>query len=139
MDKCIFCSIISGDLPSYKLYEDSLFIAILNIYPASRGHALIIPKRHTPDIFNLTDAEAKAQGLLALHLSKSIRDNLKPQGLNLLQNNGSCAGQEIFHFHLHLIPRYENDHVKISMAPLAQTPDILKETAELLKLKKVFS
>lgn len=107
-DNCIFCKIIAGEIPSRTIYEDNDFKVILDVNPASKGHALILPKIHCADLYEIDgDLLAKAAKLakkLAMHMSEV----LDCDGLNLLQNNGEVAGQTVFHFHMHLIPRYKS-------------------------------
>lgn len=105
---CIFCKIASGEIPSNTIYEDDEFRVILDLAPASKGHALILPKEHYADIYEI-DAELAGRAMklakkLAMHMTKA----LSCDGFNLLQNNHEVAGQTVFHFHMHLIPRYRN-------------------------------
>jgi len=106
---CIFCKIINRELPSYTIFEDELFVAFLDISPASDGHVLIVPKRHIQDIYGLTEEESAALMPLAQKIAGKINSTLSPDGLNILQNNGKAAGQDVFHYHLHVIPRYSGD------------------------------
>lgn len=105
---CIFCKLASGEIPTNTIYEDEVFRVILDASPASKGHALIIPKDHYADLYEIDEEVAgKAMKLakkLAIHMTKA----LECDGFNLVQNNGEVAGQTVFHFHLHLIPRYKN-------------------------------
>lgn len=110
-ENCIFCKILKGDIPSAKLYEDEEFAIILDVGPASFGHALILPKEHYANIFEMPEELlAKAVALAKVWGEKLVKA-LNADGLNLVQNNGLAAGQTVFHYHLHLIPRYENDGV----------------------------
>ena len=110
-ENCIFCKILNGDIPSAKLYEDEEFAIILDVGPASFGHALILPKEHYANVFEMPEELlAKAVSLAKVWGEKLVK-GLNADGLNLVQNNGLAAGQTVFHFHLHLIPRYENDSV----------------------------
>ena len=112
-DDCIFCKIASGDIPSYCLYEDNIFKVVLDIEPSSNGHGLIIPKSHSDNLFMLEE-EAAANALsIAKKVASAMMEVLGCDGMNLLQNNGEAAGQTINHFHIHLIPRYKNDSIKI--------------------------
>ena len=105
---CIFCKIIAGEIPSRTIYEDDEFKVILDISPASKGHALLIPKEHYADLFHI-DEEVVARAMkLAKKIGAHMTEVLGCDGFNLLQNNGEVAGQTIFHFHMHLIPRYVN-------------------------------
>lgn len=109
MDDCIFCKIANGQIPSKTLYEDESFRVILDLGPATRGHALILPKEHAANLYELPDDTAGAVMRLAKKMACTMRDKLHCDGLNLMQNNGETAGQTVGHFHLHVIPRYLND------------------------------
>ncbi len=109
-DDCIFCKIANGEIPSATLYEDDDFRVILDLGPASKGHALILPKEHYPNLYELPDELAEKVILLAKRMIVKMTEVLKCDGFNVVQNNGACAGQTVFHFHMHLIPRYEDDH-----------------------------
>ena len=108
-DNCIFCKIANGDIPSKMLYEDEEFKVILDLGPATKGHALILPKNHYHDLYDLPDETAGKVMLLAKKMAMHMTEKLKCDGFNLVQNNGEAAGQTVFHFHLHLIPRSEED------------------------------
>ena len=107
---CIFCEIIKGNIPSYKIYEDDLCIAFLDISQATIGHTLIVPKQHFENIFELDENVMGHLGKIVVKLSKKLKETLNLSALNVLNNNGANAGQTVNHFHIHLIPRYnEND------------------------------
>ena len=106
---CIFCKIAAGEIPSKTIYEVETFRVILDINPATRGHALIIPKEHYANIYELPEDTAAAAMVLAKKLASHIAEALTCDGFNIIQNNGEIAGQTVFHFHMHLIPRYEDD------------------------------
>lgn len=108
MADCIFCKIIAGEIPSYTIYEDGEFKVFLDINPASKGHALIVPKVHYADLYDIDEEVAARAMKLAKKLATRMTKVLGCDGFNLLQNNNEAAGQTVFHFHLHLIPRYEN-------------------------------
>ncbi len=114
MSDCIFCKIIEGKIPSYKLYEDKNFIVILDRFPSALGHTLIIPKVHVRDIFELDPELAGELFSLATKIAKALKATVNPEGLNILQNNGAVASQTVMHFHMHLIPRYSDDKICIS-------------------------
>ena len=116
-DNCIFCKIAAGDIPSATLYEDEDFKVILDIEPASKGHALIIPKEHYANLYELEDDLAAKAFVLAKKMITKLTDILVCDGYNVLQNNGPAAGQTVFHFHMHLIPRYVDDGQKINWVP----------------------
>ena len=113
-NECIFCKIIKGDIPSFKVYEDEIFIAILDRFPASKGHTLIIPKNHHKDIFELPQREAEAIYPLAKNLASKIKERFDADGINIVQNNGEAAGQTVDHFHLHIIPRKNKDEIIVN-------------------------
>ena len=107
-DNCIFCKLASGEIPTNSIYEDDMFRVILDAAPASKGHALIIPKKHYANIYEI-DTEAAGEAMkLAKKMAAHMTEKLKCDGFNLLQNNGEIAGQTVFHFHLHLVPRYKD-------------------------------
>lgn len=114
---CIFCKIAKGEIPSATLYEDEDFRVTLDVGPASLGHTLILPKQHYADIFELPDDLAAKVFPLAKKVAKALKQGLNLEGLNVLQNNGSLAGQTVYHFHLHLIPRYQGDKVGLLWKP----------------------
>lgn len=105
---CIFCKIISGEIPSNTIYEDDEFKVILDASPATKGHALILPKEHWEDIYEIDEEAAGRVMMLAKRLTIYMTDVLSCDGFNLLQNNHEVAGQTVFHFHMHLIPRYKD-------------------------------
>ena len=127
MENCIFCKIIGGEIPSNTIYEDDEFKVILDASPASKGHALILPKEHYADIYEIDEKTAGHAMQLAKKLAKHMTDVLKCDGFNIVQNNGECAGQTVFHFHMHLIPRYEGDNQHILWKPTEVTQDELEE------------
>lgn len=107
MTECIFCKIIEGTIPSVKVYEDENVLAFMDIVPVTKGHVLLIPKTHRENIYDLTAEEAAQLFSVVPKIANAIKDEFKPAGMNLLQNNGAYAGQAVFHSHLHLIPRYD--------------------------------
>ena len=112
-NNCIFCKIAAGEITSATLYEDDDFRVILDIEPASKGHALILPKEHYADLYELDDAVAAKALVLAKKMVTKLTDILGCDGYNIVQNNGTAAGQSVFHYHMHLIPRYKDDTVDI--------------------------
>ena len=119
MDNCIFCKIISGDISSATLYEDEEFIVLLDRFPGSLGHTLIIPKDHSKDIFDIDAKKAGRLFTLAVKIANVLKSALGCENLNVLQNNGELAGQTVHHFHLHLIPRKASDNIDIKWTPLS--------------------
>ena len=111
-DNCIFCKLANGQIPTNSIYEDDDFKVILDASPATKGHALILPKEHYADIFEIDENVLAKAAKLAKKIMTREKDVLKCQGYNLVQNNGEVAGQTVFHFHMHLIPRYADDDNK---------------------------
>ena len=114
---CIFCKIANGEIPSKTLYEDEDFRVILDLGPAAKGHALLIPKEHAANLYELPDETAAKVLVLAKKLAVQMTEKLHCDGFNLVQNNGEVAGQTVHHFHLHLIPRYADDGQNINWVP----------------------
>lgn len=125
-DDCIFCRIANGEIPSKAVYEDDSFRVILDVGPATKGHALILPKNHYADLYELPDEEAEKVIVLAKKMAAKLKEKLNCDGLNLVQNNGEAAGQTVFHFHLHLIPRYREDGQTLGWKPMESTPEELE-------------
>lgn len=113
MSNCIFCRIVSGDIPSSVVYEDEDFKAIMDIAPASRGHVIILAKKHFDNLYALEDDVAAKVLIVARKIAFAMKEELGCDGINLLQNNGVAAGQTVFHLHFHLLPRYKDDNVEI--------------------------
>ena len=132
-DDCIFCKIASGEIPSTSVYEDEDSKVILDISPASRGHALILPKLHYDNAYEMDEAFAAKVFPLAVKMSKAMKKALNCDGFNILQNNEEAAGQTVFHFHVHLIPRYAGDDVQIASKPHETTKEEQEEVASLIK------
>lgn len=133
MSDCIFCKIANGEIPSATLYEDEDFRVILDLGPASKGHALILPKAHAANIYEISDDMAAKAMILAKKMATKMTEALKCDGFNIVQNNGEPAGQTVFHFHIHLIPRYEGDQVGITWKPGTLTDEVKNEILEKLK------
>ena len=132
---CIFCKIANGEIPSTTLYEDDDFRVILDMGPAARGHALLLPKEHYTNLFELDDELAAKALVTAKKVASRLKDALGADGFNLVQNNGEAAGQTVFHFHMHLIPRYKDDGAGISWTPGSATPEEMAEVKRLFDEK----
>lgn len=113
-ENCIFCKLAGGEIPTATLYEDEDFRVILDANPAAKGHALIIPKEHYANLYELDDELAGKVLVLAKKMITKLTDILGCDGYNIVQNNGEAAGQTVFHFHMHLIPRFKNDGVGVT-------------------------
>lgn len=116
-ENCIFCKIANGEIPSKTIYEDEDFRVILDLGPATRGHALVLPKSHADNLYELPDEIASRLLPVAKKVAAKMQEKLQCDGLNLVQNNGETAGQTVMHFHLHMIPRYEKDGQEINWVP----------------------
>ena len=133
MDNCIFCKIASGEIPAATLYEDDLFRVILDLGPASKGHALILPKNHYANLYEIPDELVGKAMVLDKKMFTALKEALGCDGLNVVQNNGEAAGQTVFHFHMHLIPRYQDDQVGLSWTPGTLTDEMKAEVLEKVK------
>lgn len=133
-ENCIFCKIANGEIPSKTLYEDEEFRVILDLGPATKGHALILPKDHFANLYELPDETAAKVMKLAKKMASSMTEKLSCDGFNLVQNNGEPAGQTVFHFHMHLIPRYQDDgqKIKIGWTPGKPSQDELEEIRKII-------
>ena len=110
---CIFCKIANGEIPAKTLYEDEEFRVILDLAPATKGHALILPKSHYKNLYELPDETAAKVMKLAKKMATTMTEKLGCDGFNIVQNNNEVAGQTVFHYHMHLIPRYQGDKVNM--------------------------
>ena len=129
---CIFCKIANGEIPSKTLYEDDNFRVILDLGPATKGHALILPKEHYANLYELPDDIAGETMKLAKKMVSKMTERLECKGFNLVQNNGDLAGQTVFHFHVHMIPRYQADRQKIGWKPQEVTQEELEEIKNII-------
>jgi len=133
VENCIFCKIASGEIPATTLYEDQDFRVILDLGPASKGHALILPKEHYANIYEIPEELAGKAMILAKKMANVLTRALKCDGFNIVQNNGEPAGQTVFHFHMHLIPRYEGDQVGLTWNPGSLTEEDKEEILSKVK------
>ena len=132
-ENCIFCKLANGEIPTATLYEDEDFRVILDASPASKGHALILPKEHYANLYELDDEVAAKALVLAKKMITKLTDLLGCDGYNIVQNNGEAAGQTVFHFHMHLIPRYQGDGVELTWKPGSLTDEDRDEILAKLK------
>lgn len=131
-DDCIFCKLANGIIPTNSIYEDEDFNVILDAAPATKGHALILPKEHADNLYELPEETAAKVMLLAKKLATHMTEKLGCDGFNLVQNNGTVAGQTVFHFHMHLIPRYKEDGQHIAWEPQEVDGERQKQIKDLL-------
>lgn len=129
---CIFCKIATGEIPSKTLYEDDDFRVILDLGPATKGHALVLPKEHYTNLYELPEETAGEVMKLAKRMVTKMTERLGCEGFNLVQNNGDLAGQTVFHFHMHMIPRYQADGQKIGWKPQEITSEELEEIRSMI-------
>lgn len=133
MENCIFCKLANGEIPTTTLYEDDDFRVILDMGPAAKGHSLILPKSHAANIYEIDEALAGKAMVLAKRMASRMVPALKADGINIVQNNGEVAGQTVFHFHMHLIPRYEGDGSGFGWKPGKLTDEVRDEVVAALK------
>ena len=130
---CIFCKIIHGDIPSFRVYENEETFAFMDINPANDGHVLVIPKEHARDVHRISDAAIAATVVTAKKVATAVEQTLAPDGLNLLQCNGPAAAQSVFHFHMHVLPRLEGDDLKLNWGPKPGDMDAIGRLAERIR------
>ena len=126
---CIFCKIVAGELPSETIDSDEHTVAFMDISPATRGHALVIPREHYPNLLEIPDAEIERTMLAARRLAARMQQTLEPDGFNILNSCGSAAWQTVFHFHVHVVPRYDDDPLKLPWVPSAGDPEEIARVA----------
>lgn len=131
-DDCIFCKLANGDIPTNTIYEDNDFRVFLDAAPATKGHCLIVPKEHFDNLEELSDDVASKVFPLAKKMMKLLKEKLDWDGFNVVQNNGEVAGQTVFHFHTHLIPRYIDDGQNLNMKPSSPKEGELEEVLNLI-------
>ncbi|WP_117170832.1 HIT family protein [Paraliobacillus sediminis] len=130
---CIFCKIVSGEIPSSKVYEDDAVYAFLDLSQVTKGHTLVIPKKHTKDIYETSDEIAGDLFARVPKIAKGIKETFQPLGINMLSNTGEAAGQSVFHLHMHLIPRYGKED---GFNPLWKTNGDAYSQDDLLTISK---
>jgi histidine triad (HIT) family protein len=130
---CLFCKIVAGELPSQKVAEDERTLTFMDISPATRGHALVIPKEHAANLLEIDPDELAAVARAAQRLAQRIPQRLGADGVNLLNSCGSAAWQTVFHFHIHVIPRYTDDPLKLPWTPASGDPGEIAEAASALR------
>jgi histidine triad (HIT) family protein len=131
MPDCIFCRIVRGDLPAYRVFEDEATLAFMDIFPVTDGHVLVIPKSHCADVFDASEEALRAVASAAHRVAAAIRAALAPAGLMVFQLNGAAAGQTVFHYHMHLMPRRPDEPLALH-SRVPGRPERLAEVAALL-------
>jgi histidine triad (HIT) family protein len=132
-EDCIFCMVLRGEIPSEQIYEDEHAVAVLDINPWTRGHAVVFPRKHAKDLFEIEDDELQHVAVAAKRVAAKVRDTLDCDGVNLLQSNGRAAWQTIFHLHVHVIPRYDDDPLELPTHPQRAEPEELAEVAAVIR------
>jgi len=135
MPDCLFCRIVAGELPSTRVYEDERVVAIMDIFPATRGHVLVIPRTHAADLRDVAPADLAAAAEGAQLLARRAFERLGADGVTVMQSNAAAAWQTVFHYHVHVIPRYEGDPLVLPWTPGGEPadPTALEETAALYR------
>lgn len=132
-DDCLFCKIVAGELPATIVDSDERTVAFMDINPGTRGHALVIPRTHARDLHEIGAEDLHACAVAAQRLAGKARDNLGADGVNLLNSCGAAAWQTVFHFHIHVIPRYDDDPLRLPWVPGPGDPDEIAAVAERLR------
>src|ERR1700728_371187 len=131
---CIFCKIVAGELPASIVDEDERTISFMDISPATRGHALVIPRAHTADLLSIDPEELAAVTVAARRLAIRMKERLGADGINLINSCGAAAWQTVFHFHVHVIPRYEGDPLRLPWVPAPGDPGDIAAAAAMIEL-----
>jgi histidine triad (HIT) family protein len=129
---CLFCKIAAGDIPSTRVYEDERTIAFMDINPGSRGHLLVIPRTHSTDLLEIEAVDLEAVARTAQVMARRVKDKLSADGVNLINSCGARAWQTVFHFHMHVIPRYDGDTLRLPWQPAPGDRDDIAAAARAL-------
>jgi histidine triad (HIT) family protein len=132
-EDCLFCKIVAGEIPAQKIDEDEHTIAFMDISPWTRGHALVIPREHTPNLYEIPDDELARTAAAAKRLARRMKERLGCDGINLINSCEPAAWQTVFHFHIHVIPRYEDDPLRLPTRPEEGDPEEIAKVAEELR------
>ena len=130
---CIFCQIVSGDFPATFVHQDERTVAFMDINPSVRGHVLVVPRAHSTDLHDIDPEDLAACMRTAKQLAAKIMENLEADGINILQNTGRAAGQAVFHFHIHVIPRRADDGIRSPLSPRPGDPKEIEEAAAAIR------
>jgi histidine triad (HIT) family protein len=133
MEDCLFCGIVAGDVPAQIVDSDEHTVAFMDINPATRGHALVVPRRHSTDLMDVPDEDLAGTIAAARRLARRMDETLEPDGFNILNSCRPAAWQTIFHYHLHVIPRYEDDPLKLPWIPRGAEADEIAAVAESIR------
>jgi histidine triad (HIT) family protein len=130
---CLFCGIVAGDVPAQIVDSDEHTVAFMDINPATRGHALVVPRTHAADLFEISDEDLERTTVAARRLARRMKDALNPDGFNILNSCGAAAWQTVFHFHLHVVPRYKDDPLELPWVPQPGDPDEIAAIAQQVR------
>ena len=130
---CVFCKIVAGEVPAQRVDEDEHTVAFMDLNPWTRGHALVVPRNHTPNLYEIDDEELARVNAAARRLALRMRERLGCDGINVLNSCEPAAWQSVFHFHLHVIPRYDDDPLELPTRPHEADPDTLEQLADTLR------
>jgi histidine triad (HIT) family protein len=133
MADCLFCGIVEGSIPSETIDSDERTVAFMDINPATRGHALVVPRAHSADLLEISDEDLTATVFAARRIAGRMKDTLQADGINLINACGAAAWQTVFHFHVHVVPRYEDDPLQLPWVPKPGNPDEIAATAAKLR------
>ena len=134
MSECLFCGIVEGSIPGQIVDSDDHTVAFMDIAPATRGHALVVPRRHSADLLEIDPADLEATTRAARRLARRAKEALGADGINLVNACGAAANQTVFHFHIHVLPRYEDDAIELPWIPAPGDPDELAAVADALRV-----
>jgi histidine triad (HIT) family protein len=130
---CLFCGIVAGSIPSQMIDSDERTVAFMDINPATAGHALVVPREHSADLLEISSEDLTATALAAQRLAGRMKEVLDADGINLINACGAAAWQNVFHFHIHVVPRYEDDPLKLPWVPEPGNPDEIAATAAVIR------
>jgi histidine triad (HIT) family protein len=126
---CLFCKIVAGDIPSIKVHEDERTVAFMDVNPGARGHLLVVPREHAPNLHEIDAEDLAAVARSAQTMAGRVVDKLGADGVNVIQNNGRAAWQTVFHYHVHVLPRWSDDPIKLPWTPTPGDEDEIKAAA----------
>ena len=131
-EDCLFCGIVAGSIPSETIHSDERTVAFMDINPATPGHALVVPRAHSADLHDVEPDDLTAVVLAAQRLGRRMKDVLDADGINLINASGAAASQTVFHFHVHVVPRYEDDSIELPWVPTPGDPEEIARIAQRL-------
>lgn len=133
MNDCLFCGIVAGDIPSETIDSGERTVSFMDINPATRGHALVVPREHSADLMDISPEDLEAVTLAAQRLAKRVKETLGADGVNLINSCGAAAWQTVFHFHMHVVPRYDDDPLELPWVPQPGDSDEIRAAAAELR------